>query len=149
LAAADDAIELSDDFIRAGDELTPPWSVAPDPPPPATVESGTVAPTVSRSPSSVQAQLDALREDDLIELVQTGACALLKYVLEYAEIPDAASIEEYLRDESERRTLIWLEPEDEAILASELEALGFEIADAGLPGDSLAQLALDVCEALP
>jgi len=149
LAAADDALRISDDFLRASDEFTPPWTVVPDPPPPGTVQEGTVAPVVSRAPSSIQSVIDELREADLIELVETAVCALLKYELEYSEVPSADAIENYLREESELRALVWIEPEDHEILASELESLGFEIADVGLPAESLAQLALNVCEALP
>lgn len=149
LSAADDAIRGSDDFIRAADDFNPPWSVVPDAPPPSTVREDAIAPAVTRSPSSISSALDELKESDLIDLVETAVCALLKYQLEYSEVPDASSIEAYLGEVSDARSLLWVTPEDEQALAFVLEDLGNDIAASGLPSDDFAQLALNVCEALP
>jgi hypothetical protein len=146
LSAADDAIRTQDDFARAADDFAPPWTPRVEAPPPAVAEARAVSPVVESAPGRLQSVIDELRESEARELIEKGACALLKYQLEYSETPSIEAIADYLGQVSDDRGLVWLTSEDRSILAAELDSAASDLASLGLSPDGFAALTEVVCE---
>ena len=146
LSAADDAIRTQDDFVRATEGFTPPWTVQPVPPPTRPAVARTVTPVVENGPGRLESVISKLRFDEAQELIGKGACALLKYQLEYSETPSVGEIEDYLIEVSAERAFTWLTPEDHSFLAGELETAATDVAALGLPPDDFRAFTELVCE---